>query len=200
MCRHRSPRRSPVATPAPPRRGRRRCGIAARCAAAAAAPPGRAVLSELRNVAVLLADRLNVVLCGLRQDLAGRGAGLGRRDLALVLLVSDLDAARRRRLTGQAVEERLADAARLQDGCRKGSPEAREESGGARTPAPSRQCLGYLSAMSRLCLAGSESMKEPSVSVKGRFEFMVICCGIFFACAYLRIFWSICAEGRGRAR
>mmetsp|Transcript_45898 Transcript_45898/g.141569 ORF Transcript_45898/g.141569 Transcript_45898/m.141569 type:complete len:386 (+) Transcript_45898:753-1910(+) len=112
MCRHRSPRRSPLATPAPPRRGRRRCGIAARCAAAAAAPPGRAVLSELRNVAVLLADRLNVVLCGLRQDLAGRGAGLGRRDLALVLLVSDLDAARRRRLTRQAVEERLADAAR----------------------------------------------------------------------------------------
>ena len=43
-------------------------------------------------------------------------------------------------------------------------------------------------------------MKEPSASVKGRFEFMVICCGIFFACAYLRIFWSICAEGRGRAR
>jgi len=72
----------------------------------------------------------------------------------------------------------------------------------------SRLCLGYVSAVSRLypaaasrlCLAGSESMKEPSVSVKGRFEFMVICCGIFFACAYLRIFWSICAEGRGRAR
>ena len=160
MCRHRSPRRSPVATPAPPRRGRRRCGIAARCAAAAAAPPGRAVLSELRNVAVLLADRLNVVLCGLRQDLAGRGAGLGRRDLALVLLVSDLDAARRRRLTRQAVEERLADAARLQDGCRKGSPEAREESGGARTPAPSRQCLGYLSAMSRLCLGYVSAMSR----------------------------------------
>ena len=37
-------------------------------------------------------------------------------------------------------------------------------------------------------------MKEPSASVKGRFEFMVICCGIFFACAYARIFWSICAD------
>jgi hypothetical protein len=74
----------------------------------------------------------------------------------------------------------------------------------------SRLCLGYVSAVSRLlsavsrlypaaasrlCLAGSASMKEPSASVKGRFEFMVICCGIFFACAYARIFWSICPGG-----